>query len=261
MVDEAWRELSQGCNNYVPGRDAAVYWTRDRRPADITLTYPIEHARDVGRRAKSLITALLCVLFTCAAATDKARAEHFALLIGVSDYQNEKLKLKGPRNDIPSIWNLLRERGFKSENIYVLADSLAPSPTGPQSTVLPTHDNILRYFDKLVDGLSKDDLLFVYFSGHGTTMPQNIKGKTDIKPDGLDDVFLPIDIGQWDPKIGSYDNGLIDDEIKERVLRSPASPSSCMDRVRRVQLWTHGSRCGKRSDAALCRSHSLGTTD
>ena len=53
-----------------------------------------------------------------------AWAENRALLIGASGYPSHIGPLRGPSNDVRAIFALLAERGFRTENVRVLADGL-----------------------------------------------------------------------------------------------------------------------------------------
>jgi hypothetical protein len=43
------------------------------------------------------------------------------------------------------------------------------------------------------------DFLYVHFSGHGSQAPELVAGS---ELDGVDELFLPTDIGPWDRSIG-----------------------------------------------------------
>lgn len=86
-------------------------------------------------------------------------AESHALLIGVSDYEDENIDdLDGPRYDIKSISHLLKTKwGYRQSNIVTLVDEKA------------TKRAIITALNDLQNSTSKDDHVFIYFSGHGTS--------------------------------------------------------------------------------------------
>src|SRR5688572_7932642 len=76
------------------------------------------------RKDRSLVCEAVCTVLLALTAfllgTTHGWAEKYALLIGVSGYEHPKItKLKGPPNDIAALWSLLKEKGFKSQNIRV----------------------------------------------------------------------------------------------------------------------------------------------
>ncbi len=58
--------------------------------------------------------------------------------------------------------------------------------------------------------------MFIQLSGHGSQQPANPDPK-DREPDGLDEIFLPADTGEWDPEKGTVRGAIVDDEIREWV--------------------------------------------
>jgi hypothetical protein len=58
------------------------------------------------------------------------------------------------------------------------------------------------------------DFVYLHFSGHGTQAPA---ADPDTELDGLDELFLPVDIGKWDDKVGQVENALVDDEIGQMI--------------------------------------------
>ncbi len=71
-------------------------------------------------RFRSLFAALIAVI---AVTAGEAKAERYALLIGVSDYDNENIRdLHGPRNDVAMMWRRLKTQNLKPEDIDVVSD-------------------------------------------------------------------------------------------------------------------------------------------
>lgn len=136
-----------------------------------------------------------------------------ALLIGVSGYPNlsPAKRLAGPANDVSLMYGALLKAGLQQPNITVLADGVS------NSLALPTRTQILDQMRALADRSQPDDWAIVYFSGHGSQQPQPLsevrRPGAYIEPDGLDEIFLPYDVGQWNSKSSQVQGALIDDEI------------------------------------------------
>ena len=121
-----------------------------------------------------------------------------ALLIGVSNYPSldKSLQLEGPANDVQLMRDLLMTTGFAESHIRVLADGVAGA------AAQPTRAAILGELDGLADAAKKGDFVSLQFGGHGTQQPSR-PGKVPVEADGLDELFLPRDVGQWDGDVGS----------------------------------------------------------
>jgi hypothetical protein len=118
---------------------------------------------------RSFLAALIAIL---AVTAGEARAERHALLIGVSDYDNENIRdLHGPRNDVALMWRLLTAQDFKPENIAVVADLVNEGPHYPKSSALPNHAAIIAALKGLAAKAEQGDFIVIYFSGHGTDQP------------------------------------------------------------------------------------------
>lgn len=104
---------------------------------------------------KILITTLL----TGTILTVPVQAEKKAVLIGIGDYQGEQYDLEGPMHDIAALKNVLQKYwGFKAPQIITLVDKEA------------SHSNILKALTTLKNEAKANDQIFVYFSGHGTSV-------------------------------------------------------------------------------------------
>jgi hypothetical protein len=138
-----------------------------------------------------------------------------ALLIGVSEYPYLAGQgLQGPRNDVRLMVSTLGAFGFVQAQVSVLAD--APG-------ALPTRANILGQMQRLADQSAAGDWVVVYFSGHGSQVPQRNPGAAAYRePDGLDEVFLPRDTRRWDRKRRVVEGALTDDDIGLALARITA---------------------------------------
>jgi hypothetical protein len=142
------------------------------------------------------------------AATPVAAREAYALLIGASTYQSldPKYWLKGPANDVVLVRDYLLSNpamAFPEANITVLADAVPGAAP-------PTLAAIRAAFAELAQKAQPGDFVYLHFSGHGTQAPA---ADPAAEFDGLDELFLPVDIGPWEDTTGHVENGLVDDEI------------------------------------------------
>lgn len=161
-------------------------------------------SRNLLRGAASALLLLLVTALPAAHA-----AEHYALLVGVSDYPNlnPELSLNGPRNDVRLMYELLLSRGYKKENIALLSDQ--PSAT------LPTKQAISASIKALQKKVKRGDFVYLHFSGHGSQQPAVID---DIQEaDGLDEIFLPRDVSDWNFDLATVPNAITDDEIGQWI--------------------------------------------
>jgi hypothetical protein len=111
----------------------------------------------------------LLVLLLAAAAgigAPAAAAERYALLVGVSAMPAlpRSAWLNGPRYDVPAMRSALLAQGFSATHIISLAD-------GVDGAAAPTRSAILTQLAQLGKTLRPDDVLVLYWSGHGLLMP------------------------------------------------------------------------------------------
>ncbi|MFT5716461.1 MAG: hypothetical protein ACI9T7_000637 [Oleiphilaceae bacterium] len=136
---------------------------------------------------------------------------YYAVVVGVSEYPSldKELNLTGPKYDVLRVNAMLFQQGLKEENIRLLAD-------GIENGLLPTKANIVEAITSLEGKLLKGDFVYLHFSGHGSQQPA-VQGN-DVT-DGLDEIFLPRDIGTWSVKLGVVENSLTDDEVNILLTR------------------------------------------
>lgn len=147
----------------------------------------------------------LLVLLLALAASG-ARAESFALLIGVTGYPTlpEHLRLRGPRNDVQRMHQLLLQRGFAQARIRTLAD-------GVPGAAEPTRAAILQALERLAVDAGPGDTVFVLYAGHGSRQPA--------PEGGLRPILLPLDVGRWDGGAQGVANAITSRELRERIDR------------------------------------------
>lgn len=138
-----------------------------------------------------------------------------ALLVGVSQYPSfpagSALNLQGPKNDVQLIRTLLQQRGFAPGQVQVLADDVPDA-------ALPTRAAILGALDGLAGMAKPGDFIFLYFAGHGSQMPADpATAEGRLESDGLHEIFLPRDTGQWDGSAGTVQNAIVDFELNRRL--------------------------------------------
>ncbi|NKB27983.1 MAG: hypothetical protein GKR99_10675 [Rhodobacteraceae bacterium] len=155
---------------------------------------------------------LLCLGLATMVSSPASARENHALLIGVSTYDNleKKYWLRGPANDIALVETYLTSQSpvsFDQGNVRVLAD-------GVEGAERPTLAAIRAAFADLAATVQADDFIYLHFSGHGSQAPA-IDPSSEL--DGLDELFLPIDVGPWSNQTGSVDRALVDDEIGQMI--------------------------------------------
>src|SRR5580704_592980 len=104
-----------------------------------------------------------------------AQATQRALLIGVANIPGSELP--GVDLDIDNMRKVAEIMGFKPGDIKVLFNDQA------------THANVVEALNTWVrDGVGPDDHVLIYFSGHGTRVPD------PDKPGGVDDALVLHDV-------------------------------------------------------------------
>ena len=156
---------------------------------------------------KLLLTSALALAALPALARD-----NYALLIGASQYSNldERYWLKGPANDVTLVATWLATEApvpFPQGHVTLLAD-------GVPGAAPPTLQAIRDAFATLAAEVKPGDFVYLHFSGHGTQAPAH---DPEAELDGLDELFLPVDIGPWSDDVGAVENALVDDEIGKLI--------------------------------------------
>jgi hypothetical protein len=163
-------------------------------------------------RLKSLLAVATWIVVLVAAPAQAAGRMH-ALLVGVSQYPNldPALWLDGPKNDVQLFTEYLQSRGVARENLHVLADGVPDAGE-------PTRKAILGRLDAIAATAQRGDVVILMFAGHGSQQPAKA-GDVRNEPDGLDEIFLPRDVGKWDGEIAALPNALTDDELGAAIGR------------------------------------------
>ena len=133
-----------------------------------------------------------------------------ALLVGCTEYDNlpDKYKLEGPANDVLLMRDLLLTRGFQADNIVILSEAAGKKRR-------PIKANIKAEFERLARVAKAGDLVVIHLAGHGSQQPVPDPDDPDnYEPDGLDETFLPADVGgKWDDGAKTVPNAITDNEI------------------------------------------------
>lgn len=153
--------------------------------------------------------------------------ERWALLVGASDYASAAggassnwESLEGPRNDVALMYATLTQEGIPQDRIRVLADTLDRSVyrDAPVSDGKPVREEILESLDWLTRNARAGDQALVYYSGHGSYIPERLdKPGGPAEDDGFDEILVPLAAGYWDETVDSVSGQVLDDEIGEKI--------------------------------------------
>lgn len=138
-----------------------------------------------------------------------------ALLIGIADYEHFDLlgppgasDLVGPTNDVARMRASLKRWGFDGDDVRVLRDGEA------------TRAGILAGLDWVAErARGENDAVVVYYSGHGTWVPDEDGDEALVTPgDTIDEALVPADAP--DPSTASA--LVLDDEIRDKLAAIPS---------------------------------------
>ncbi|MEO5375794.1 MAG: caspase family protein [Alphaproteobacteria bacterium] len=112
------------------------------------------------------------------AAASTVKPRMFAVLVGVSEYENPSLRLKSAAKDASDVDALLKGQSgklYQSVNTKLLTDAAA------------NRENIIDGFDWLEKSMTRDDVGLIFLAGHGATdehnrytfVSVNVTGKTN----------------------------------------------------------------------------------
>jgi len=138
----------------------------------------------------SLMVILILALLICM--SSMTFADNRALLIAIDDYEGTSNDLQGCKNDMALIKEILINKiGLNSSHIKTLTDSSA------------TKSNILNTIESwLVNGSKAGDVVFLFYSGHGS----HVKDNNGDEPDGYDETIVASD-----------GKNVLDDEIGKKI--------------------------------------------
>jgi len=135
-----------------------------------------------------------------------------ALLVGVTEYPELPPRnwLRGPGNDVTRMreWLLANPlTPFAPEHITVLADGLEVADASP------TLAAIRGAMADMAAAAGPGDIVYLQFSGHGHQQPARFAGEID----GLDEVFMPRDVGIMRRGMTEWPNAYVDKDIKADI--------------------------------------------
>ncbi|KAJ7086785.1 caspase domain-containing protein [Mycena belliarum] len=137
----------------------------------------------------------------------KCTGRRRALCIGIN-YRGQSHELRGCVNDAKHVFSfLVRNKGYKPENIVVLTDD------SPHARAQPTRQNMIDAMSWLVRDAQPHDALFFHYSGHGGQTPN--RDGTEV--DGYDEVIYPVDYKRA--------GHIVDDEMHSIMVKS--LPNGC----------------------------------
>ncbi|MEM6427865.1 MAG: caspase family protein [Deinococcota bacterium] len=125
-----------------------------------------------------------------------AYAGNRALLIGISEYQNSAINLRGPNTDLLLMQEVASRLGFSAAQTLTLRNAEAD-----QASILSSLDRWL------VEGVTSEDQVLLFFSGHGYQLLDDNGDEAD----GCDEAWLSHDM-----------KPVSDDVLAEVLARSPA---------------------------------------
>ena len=133
---------------------------------------------DNKKQIKEFWSFLLWLVLMSIALASTARGEDRALLIGVGRYAHFDDRLNGVSLDLDMMTEMSRLMGFQKKSIKILAHEQA------------TTANVYQTFDDwLINGIEPRDRVLIYFSGHGSQVPD----ENDDEKDKFDEVLLLYD--------------------------------------------------------------------
>lgn len=157
-----------------------------------------------------------------------------ALLVGISKYERvinngAPWRNLDTKNDLELLADvLIRRFQFDPEEIRIISDDPIKLNGKIVPPINPTHKVITDLFRSfLIERTQKGDVVFFYFAGHGSQVPDDDKNKDEL--DGCDETLVPIDyVSDAD---GS--NDIRDDEIGDLLdalsKRNPSNVTIALD--------------------------------
>ena len=135
-----------------------------------------------------------------------------ALLVGINYSNDEKYKLNASYNDVLLMKeHLINHENFNADNILILTDKI-----GYNTQLNANYSNIVNRIQEMINISTKNDILFFYFTGHGS----QINDLNNDEQDKKDEVFIPAD----------YNNNIITDDLLNSIFsRSSATIFSIFD--------------------------------
>ncbi|MCE9595151.1 MAG: caspase family protein [Planctomycetes bacterium] len=184
-------------------------------------------SRTLGRAAlATLVVATTALTRPFQTETARRKPTRHALLIGCTEYPElakafdratyeQRIRLAGPANDVESIREVLTTRfGFATDPRDAASEITVLSGWPADAAARPTAANIRAALDRLAVLDTRAELVFVFFAGHGSQVPD----RDGDEPDGLDEALMPADVRTIEANArGEIPNALTDDELGRRL--------------------------------------------
>jgi len=99
----------------------------------------------------------------------------YAVVVGVTAYEDEQIApLQYAKNDAIRIADLLIQRGgFERQRVYLLVNGVAEGEQLPAEGISPIRANLLQRLQYAAESTGEDDLLLLFFAGHGTEVSKS----------------------------------------------------------------------------------------
>lgn len=136
-------------------------------------------------------------------------ADNWAVVIGISDYEDQSIPdLRFTVADSMSFAEVLRQYcNVDADKLILLVDGQA------------TKSSVAKAFSNLERNVQPTDMVYVFFSGHGTSVPDT---DGDEQPgDNLDEALVP-----YDSIPGNVSSYILDDQLEYWIARLPANLTS-----------------------------------
>jgi len=166
--------------------------------------------------------ALALALFATTAAAAPHRS---ALLVGINDYSASRLtaiRAPAPERDWPNLAGAVNDTAALRD-LLVLLHGFAPSDVVMLNDQAATRSAILASLNRLAATVSKDDVVFVYFAGHGS----QVRNSKSDEPDKLDESIIPADSRRGAPDIRDKELRRIFNAILDRGARLTVMIDAC----------------------------------
>lgn len=158
---------------------------------------------DNNKHGNGFWSYLLWLVLMSIALVSAARGEDRALLIGVGRYAHFDDKLNGVDLDLDMMLETAQLMGFHKHGIKILEHEHA------------TSDNVYNTFENwLMEGLEPQDRVLIYFSGHGSQVPDENNDETD----NFDEVLLLYDTTLTEKNGHQSLNGVLHDDRFSTLL-------------------------------------------
>lgn len=119
--------------------------------------------------------------------------KRYAIVIGVSMYDDDIAELPYAKNDAYRVQSVVREHaGFSDDRVYFLANGFESNDK--THAIAPTRSNILQKVKYVCDAAGTEDLIVLYFAGHGVEISKTPYLITaDTRMDVLSQTALNVD--------------------------------------------------------------------